>query len=161
MAVSVASIIDGINIGATKKAVEKLLYAAWARRHLGRLRRTPEGDELAEKLETALSLLPTEQQEVIRVRYLDDSDIPSDCSAMYGVCMSERKYRRVKAAALINLAYALSIEVYENTAAAHANVSATAVFMKLCYSKKSATTLSADHVNDSNSGIAIAVNSVI
>lgn len=66
----------------------------------------------SELLDKAMSQLKTEQREVIERSYLDDEG-EYDFISCGEMGISDRTYRRIKASAILNLAIAMRLEVYE------------------------------------------------
>ncbi|MNE14021.1 hypothetical protein D3C80_1068790 [compost metagenome] len=66
----------------------------------------------SELLDKAMKLLTTDQREVIERSYLNDEG-EYDFISCGEMGISDRTYRRIKASAIMNLAIAMRLEVYE------------------------------------------------
>lgn len=69
--------------------------------------------EMFNEVNDALNKLDDKEKEIIRRRYLESDDI-FDYEVYNDLNLSERKYYRVKAKAIIKLAIILSIEIYQS-----------------------------------------------
>jgi ArpU family phage transcriptional regulator len=77
--------------------------------------------ETYEAVERAVKRLPAKQREIISKKYLDEPEEVYDFNVCQEVHLSERTYRRVKTKAIFNLAFALRLEVWEETQKVAAN----------------------------------------
>lgn len=69
--------------------------------------------DIAEGVDRAVCRLPKKQQEIIQLRYLSSLDTEYDYNVSRDVHLSESTYRRVKTKAIINIAFALRLEVWK------------------------------------------------
>lgn len=67
---------------------------------------------VAESVDRVVRRLPKKQQEIIQLRYLSSLDTEFDYNVSREVHLSESTYRRVKTKAIINIAFALRLEVW-------------------------------------------------
>jgi ArpU family phage transcriptional regulator len=67
-----------------------------------------------EEIERILKHIPSKQREIIQMRYLDNLEEDYDYVVCQQVHLSDRTYRRFKSKAIINLAFALRLEVWIN-----------------------------------------------
>lgn len=65
-----------------------------------------------EEIERILKRIPAKQREIIQLRYLDSLDGEFDYNVCQEVHLSESTYRRFKTKAIINIAFALRLEVW-------------------------------------------------